>query len=468
MTNRPVALILIAVLAVLNGCSLAPKYVRPQAPVPTAWPASATDAERPTAADAPQAQDLDWRQLLADERLQQVVDTALTNNRDLRLAALNVERARALYGVQRAELLPTFNAVGTGSRQRMPADVSGSGKRETTERFDANLGLASWEIDFFGRVRSLSDRALAEYLATEQARRGAQLLVIASVANAYLSLAADRENLALVEATLQAQTATSDLVQRQFEVGVATQLDVCRARTQVEAARRDIARYTQMVAQDVNALDLLAGTPVPRELLPADLASVTPPADVAPGLPSEVLLRRPDVLQAESRLKAANANIGAARAALFPRVALTSSVGTASSELSGLFASGSGAWTYAPQVVMPIFDLRTWSALKVVKVQRELAVTEYERAIQAAFRDVADALAVRSTVDQQVAAQQALVNTLEEAYRLANTRYTKGLDSYLGVLDAHRSLYIGQQILINLRLARLANRVTLYKVLSAG
>jgi multidrug efflux system outer membrane protein len=338
----------------------------------------------------------------------------------------------------------------------------------TIKNYSVNLGVASWEIDFFGRIRSLKDQALQEYFATEQARRGAQILLVSSVANAYLTLAADRENLALAETTLAAQQGTCNMVKRRHDLGLAADLDVQRAQTQVDGARRDIASFQQLIAQDENALNLLVGSPAPDNLLPAGLGGVVPPKEISAGLSSEVLLRRPDVLQAENLLKAANAEIGAARAAFFPQISLTASIGTSSSDLSGLFKSGSGAWTYAPQIVMPVFDARTWSAHKAAKAQRKIAVTQYEKAIQSAFREVADALAVRGTVDQQVEAQQSLVHAVAETYRLSNSRYNMGIDSYLSVLDAQRSLYAAQQGLVTLHLAKLANQVNLYSVLGGG
>jgi multidrug efflux system outer membrane protein len=258
------------------------------------------------------------------------------------------------------------------------------------------------------------------------------------------------------------------LIRKRQDVGLASELDLRRAQSQVDTARVDVARYTQLVAQDENALNLLVGSPMPQELLPADLVSVSPPKEVSPGLSSEVLLRRPDVLAAEHQLKAANANIGAARAAFFPRISLTTAIGTASADLSGLFKFGQGTWLFAPQIIMPIFDARTWSAYDVTKVEREISVAQYEKVIQTAFREVADALAVRGTVNQQIAAQQSLVDAVAETYRLSNARYTKGIDSYLSVLDAQRSLYGAQQGLIVLRLARLVNTVALYKVLGGS
>jgi multidrug efflux system outer membrane protein len=454
------------VLLAAAGCTMAPKYVRPNAPVSTNWPAGPAYAAAAT--NAPATPELPWREFFTDPKLQQLIGLSLTNNRDLRVAALNVERAGALYGIAKAELFPVVNATATGVRQRVPADLSSSGKAQTFSAYSANLGVASWEIDFFGRIRSLKDRALEEYFATEQARRSAQILLVSAVANTYLGLAADRENLRLAQTTLTAQQAAYDLVKHRYDVGLAPQLDVSRAQTPLDVARRDVAVYTQQVAKGENALTLLLGGPVPDELLPADLGAVNPPREISAGVSSEILLLRPDVLQAENLLKAANADIGAARAAFFPKISLTAAFGTASSDLSGLFKAGSGAWSYAPQIVLPIFDARTWSANKAANVQREIAVAQYERSIQSAFREVADALAVRGTVDQQVAAQESLVQSSAETYRLANSRYEKGIDNYLGVLDAQRSLFAAQQVLVVLRLEKAASQVNLYAVLGGG
>lgn len=463
--NKHILLLLLGIAPM--GCTMAPKYARPAAPVPAEWPSGPAYAPVGTT-NAPAVPDLGWREFFADEKLQQVIGMALTNNRDLRIAVLNVERARAMYGIARSELFPIVNANGKGSKAQVPADLSSTGGRQTVERYDANLGVASWEIDFFGRIRSFKDRALEEYLATEQARRSAQILLVSSVANAYLALAADRENLKLSGTTLRAQQEAYDLVKRRYQLGLATELDLFRAQTPLEVARRDVAIYTQRVAQDENALNLLVGSPTASELLPTELSGITPPKEIGAGLSSEVLLLRPDVLGAEHQLKAANADIGAARAAFFPRISITAAAGTASSDLSGLFKSSSGAWSYAPEIVMPIFDARTWSAHRAAKVQREIAVTQYEKAIQSAFREVADALAVRGTVDQQVAAQESLVKASSETYRLANSRYDKGIDSYLGVLDAQRSLFAAQQVLVFLHLEKLASQITLYTVLGGG
>lgn len=466
--NKQRLFLLIAIILLLGGCTLAPKYTQPEAPIPDQWPQGAAYKDREAMVGASTVPELKWQDFFADKQLQKIIEMALNNNRDLRLAALNVERARALYGIHRAELFPAVNAVGSGSKQRVPADLSTTGKSMTMEQYGVNLGIASWEIDFFGRIRSLKDRALQEYLATEQARRSAQIALVAEVARAYLTLAADRENLKLAQSTLETQQATFALIQRRYDVGLATELDLHRVQTQVDTARGDVARYTQLTAQDQNALNLLAGSPVPEDLLPVDLSNVTPPREISPGLSSVVLLNRPDIVAAEHRLKGAYAFIGAARAAFFPRISLTTSVGTASDELSVLFSSGSDTWNFAPQAVLPIFDARTWAALRVSKADRKILLTQYEKAIQTAFKEVADALAVKGTVDQQVSAQQSLVDAVAETYRLSNKRYEKGIDSYLSVLDSHRSLYISKQKLISLHLARFTNLVTLYKTLGGG
>jgi multidrug efflux system outer membrane protein len=453
----------------LVGCSLAPSYTRPEAPVPSTWPTGPAYPAEP-AAHAPDVNALAWQDFFTDAALQQLIAAALENNRDLRLAALNVQRARAVYGIQRAALFPALDAVANGLKKRVPADISSSGERYTQEQYDINLGVYAWEIDFFGRLRSLKDQALEAYLATEEARRSVQILLVSSVGETYLKLAADREALALSERTLEAQQQTYGLIKRRYDVGLATELDLSFAQTQVDIARRDRAIYTQLAAQDENALNLLVGSPSPVSgaMLPENLTDVQPLQTIDAGISSEVLLRRPDILQAEHVLKGAYANIGAARAALFPRISLTTAVGTASAELSGLFDSGSGTWLFAPQIAMPIFDARLWSALEVTKADQEIALVQYERAIQSAFREVADTLAVQGTVGEQLAAQQSLVRATAETYRLSEARYTKGIDNYLGVLVAQRSLFAAQQGLVVLNLAKRANQVRLYAVLGGG
>ena len=458
--------VLITVVAFATGCAMIPKYQRPEAPVPAAWPEGS--AYRSAFSNVTATADLPWREFFADTNLQRVVEMALENNRDLRLAALNAERVKALYGVQRAELFPSVTTFGGGAKQRASADLTQPGQPRTTEQYNLNLGIVSWEVDLFGRIRSLKQQALQEYLATEEARRGAQVALISATASAYLALAVDRDNLNLAQSTLKTQQDAYTLIKKQFDAGVATEMDLRRAQTQVDAARGEVARFTQSVAQDRNALNLLAGAQVPDEWLPENLASVTSPVDLSPGLPSEVLLRRPDIMAAEAQLQGANAFIGAARSAFFPRIALTTALGTASDELSGLFGSGSGTWSFAPTISLPIFDARTWAAYRVSKATREIALTQYEKAIQTAFREVADALAVQGTVEEQLTAQISIVDSLTTVYNLAEKLYQQGVVSYLEVLDAQRSLYAAQQGLNGLRLARLANRVRLYAVLGGG
>jgi multidrug efflux system outer membrane protein len=460
-------IVLAIIVSLLGGCSMAPKYSRPAAPVPADWPTG--DAYGKTqAAAAKTGAEMKWEEFFTDAGLQKVIATALNNNRDLRLATLNVEKSRALYGVQRAELFPVVNATGAGSKGRTPADLSYTGQETTYNQYSVNFGVSAWEIDFFGRIRSLKDRALEEYLATDQARRSAQILLISTVANAYLTLAADRESIKLTTSTLDAQEHAYKLIRKRCDVGLASEIDLRRAQSQVDTARGDVVRYTQLIALDENALQLLVGSPVPPALLPPELGNLRPLRDISPGLSSEVLLSRPDILAAEHRLLAANASIGAARAALFPRISLTTTFGTASADLSGLFRDGSSTWNFAPQIIVPIFDARAWSLYDATKVEKEIAVVQYERAIQAAFRETADALAVQGTVDRQIEAQQSLVDAYAETYRLSAVRYTKGIDGYLSVLDAQRSLYGAQKGLISLRLFRLTNDVTLYKTLGGG
>jgi len=465
---RKQIILILVVLVFTAGCTMAPKYTQPEAPIPGEWPQGEAYKIPQAGPEALAVSGLSWKAFFIDPKLQQIIQTALDNNRDMRIAALNVERARALYGIQRAELFPAVNGVGEGVKQRLASDLVSPGNSRTIEQYSVGLGIAAWEMDFFGRIRSLKDQALEEYLATDEARSSAQIALVSEVARVYLALAADRENLKLARSTLTSQQAAYDLIKRQYEVGVASELDLRQAQIPVDAARGDVARFTQTTAQDQNALTLLAGSPVPKDLLPSDLARCNPSKEIFAGLSSEALLNRPDIMAAEHRLRGAYAFIGAARASFFPRISLTTSIGTASDELSGLFGSGSGTWSFVPQITVPIFDARTWAAYRVSKAQQEIALAQYEKTIQTAFREVADSLAVQGTVDRQVAAQMSLTKAVADTYRLSNQRYTKGIDSYLGALDAQRSLYAAQQGLISLRLAKLANQVRLYAVLGGG
>lgn len=464
MKGKLLLLIFIMIIWLMAGCTLMPKYEKPPAPIPQEWPKG--EAYKETIGST--VPEIKWADFVVDEKLKKIIKRALFNNRDLRLATLRVQKARALYGIQKAELYPSVSAAGMGSVQRVPADLSPKGREMTAEQYSVNLGISSWEIDFFGRIQSLKETALEEYLATEQGRRSAQISMISAIVSVYLSLAADQENLKLAQSTWQTQEAAYNLIRRRYEAGLASELELRQAQTQVDTAKREIAHYIQLIAQDENALQLLVGAPIEKELLPEQLDSINPFRPISAGLPSEVLLRRPDIQAAEHKLKAAHAFIGAARAAFFPRIALTAGVGTASAELSGLFKSGSGTWNFMPQIVMPIFDARTWSAYEASKVEREIALAQYEKAIQTAFREVADTLAIQGTVNDQIKAQESLVSALAETYRLAEVRYLHGLDSYLSVLDAQRALFIARQGLVTLRLAKIANQVKLYAVLGGG
>ncbi|MHB8810171.1 MAG: efflux transporter outer membrane subunit [Desulfobulbaceae bacterium] len=472
MKRRAKALSLpLGVILSLTGCTtLAPHYSQPAAPVPAAWPsgpayAGGTDTQSARATAA-----IPWQEFFADGQLRKLIALALENNRDLQVAVLNIERVQAQYRIQHADLLPQVDANGGMTAQQVPADFSRSGEATSNEEYTIGLGVSSYELDLFGRVRSLEEQALAQYLATEQARHTVQISLVAEVAASYLNLAADRELLQLARETLTAQQTTYRLLQQRFEAGTLSELDLRQAQTRVDAARVDVARYVALVAQDENGLNLVVGSAVPAELHPQTLSdALTAVQDLPPGLPSEVLLKRPDILQAENLLKGFNANIGAARAAYFPRITLTGSVGFGSDQLSGLFASGSDFWIFAPRIELPIFDADARGAkLRVAEADRDIALASYEKTIQTAFREVADALAQRGTIDEQLAAQQSLTDATATSYRLSQTRYEKGVDSYLTVLDSQRSLYGAQQGLIATRLTRLLNLVTLYKVFGGG
>lgn len=450
----------------LTGCTMIPKYARPEPPVPPSWPeAAGARAGGPGVAAA----ETPWRAFFTDQRLAGVIELALANNRDLRVAALTVEKMQAYYRIQRSPLFPTVGVLATGEKYRTPASETDEGVAKTSTAYTVNAGTSSWELDLFGRIRSLKAAALEQYLASQDARRAAKISLVATVAVEWLALAADTESLQLARETLETQQASYDLIQKSRDAGIASDLDLRQAQTQVETARAALAAFQGQIATDRATLDVLAGAPVPADLLPDRLAEVKSGRLLAPGLPSDVLLERPDILVAEHRLRSSNANIGAARAAFFPRISLTAAVGTMSSELSGLFASGSGTWTFVPQIAAPLFAGGFNKAnLDSAKVDREIAVAQYEKAIQSAFAEMTSGLALRGTLVVQREAQQALVDALAETYRLAEARYKAGIDSYLAVLVAQRSLFAGQQVLISVRFAEQANLVTLYKALGGG
>lgn len=454
------------------GCaSLAPDYERPTAPVSASWPeipGYEISGEMPDQ----MAAEIHWRDFFTDPTLQQLIDTALKNNRDLRVTALNVQRAQALYRIQRADTLPTIGISGSGNSQRLPGDLSETGEPRIARQYSADIGMTNFEFDFFGRVASLRDQALETYLASENTWRSGQISLVAAVASSYLNLLADREHLTVARETLTAQQASYNLVKVRYENGISSELDLRQAQTAVETSRADVANYVTAVAQDENALVLLLGTNGLPETIVGNRhgASISAIPILNPGeVPSAVLQKRPDVVFAEHTLKAANANIGAARAAFFPSISLTTSIGTASASLSGLFDAGSGAWLFMPQISLPIFDSgRNMANLEVAEVARDIALAQYEKAIQSAFSEVADALAQSATIDEQLSAQKALFEATQATHTLSQARYEKGVDNYLTVLDAERSMYSAGQGLVSMQLLKQMNQVALYKALGGG
>jgi len=482
----------------LAGCTLEPHYQRPQPAVTPQWPAmpqsSATPAGDSAGSPAQAAPDaaarsaaqIGWREFFTDPKLQTLIEQALRYNYDAQIATLNIAAARAQYQIQRAQLFPKISATATETVEKFPAAVaplasgagggtgvggigaaSGSG---VFRFFDVGIGFTSYELDLFGRIRSLNHAKLQQYLGFVETRRSTQISVIAEVANAYLTWLADQKLLRITEDTLSSQQQSLDLIRMSFDGGVATALDLHQAETTVATAQANLAQYLRQVAQDQNALVVLLGAPLPNEFVAdVELDEERLLTDLPAGVPSEVLVQRPDILAAEHNLIAANANIGAARAAFFPSILLTGSYGTASTQLSGLFKQGSTAWTFSPQISLPIFaGGANVASLDLAKVQKNILVVEYEQAIQSGFREVADALAGRATLDSQVAADTALVKASSESFRLSNMRFTGGVDNYLGVLDSQRLLYTAQQSLVSVKLARLQNLVTLYKALGGG
>ncbi|MFC0253088.1 efflux transporter outer membrane subunit [Massilia consociata] len=458
-------LVPLALAMTLAGCmSLAPKYERPQAPVTQSFPEMPKAAGTPAASATNEAPaTLAWQRFFPDPRLHGLIEQALVNNRDLRIAIANIEQARAQFRIQRAERLPSVGLGIGGQRQSTGED------QPVTSLYQSGLSVTAFELDLFGRVRNLSEAALAQFLATEEARKATQISLVSSVANAYLQLLADEELLRITQQTLVTRQESMRLTQLRFDNGVASRFELQQARSLVETALATLAATQRQRAQDINLLTLLVGAPVP-DTVPAGatLASTDLP-DLPAGLPSDLLANRPDIRSAEQQLIAANANIGAARANFFPRISLTGSVGSASTELSGLFESGSFGWTFAPQAILPIFDYgRNTAVLGSARAQRDIAVAQYERSIQTAFREVADALAGQSTFSEQLRAQRAVAEAEADRFSLADLRYRNGAASYLELLDAQRSLFQAQQQAVQANLQRLQNQVTLYRVLGGG
>ena len=449
--------------AVLAGCSLMPDYRRPEPPVPAQWPASAPSS------GARQATALDWHDFFPDPRLQALIAAAFEHNRDMRIAAARVEEARALYGIARADRLPAVDATAGAASARTPGDLSFTGRPLTTHRYDVGFSMPSFELDFWGRVKSLDEAALAGYLASEQAQRSLRLALMAEVANAYLTLLEMEERAALARETVLSREQTRTMVARRREVGLAGDLDFLQADGALELARAEFENLKRQSAAAANALTLLVGRQ--PDNLPAGrtLSDQGIVADLAVELPSEVLLRRPDVLAAEQKLIAANANVGAARAAFLPRISLTAGVGTASSALSGLFDAGSGVWSFQPALRLPLFDAgRAAAGVDLAEARKVVAVAEYEKTIQQAFREVADLLAARTYLAEQLRSQQATEKTQAERLRLAQARYQAGISSYLEVLDTQRELFSVQQATVQTRRAWLTAAAQLYKALGGG
>ncbi|MEG0001136.1 efflux transporter outer membrane subunit [Comamonas sp.] len=454
--------------AALTGCmNLAPQYSTPTGMVPAQVGTAATPVlASPASLDAAQA--LAWVQ---SPGLREALALALTNNRDLRVALANIDKARAQYGVTEADLLPSINANGQGNRSRTAADLTSSGRSAVASQYTAQLAMTSYELDLWGRVRNLNEAALQAFLQSGENQRNVQLTLLADVANAWLTLAADQARLTLAEQTLAARRQSFGLTQRMYELGSTSGLVLEQNRTTVDAARADVASFASQVVRDRNLLQLLVGGPLPETAMPAplQLSAATSAAALAPlpvPLPSSVLLARPDVRAAEYQLRAMNANIGAARAALFPTISLTASVGTGSNELSGLFGSGNSTWSFVPLVRLPIFDGgRNRANVAVAQANEQVALAQYEKAVQTAFRETADALADRAQWAERLSAQASLVASTQKAFDLSEARFKSGVDNYLAVLDAQRSLYAAQQTLITLQLQEQLNRVTLIKVL---
>jgi multidrug efflux system outer membrane protein len=458
----------LAAAMVLAGCSLAPQYERPASPLAADWPASGLATEGGKQAGQAAAA-LEWQSFFSDPQLRKLIQVSLSNNRDLRIAVLTIEQTRAQFQISRANQFPTVGAAVNGLRQ---PNTNGNGT--ITSAYTAGLAMTAYEIDFFGRVASLKDAALSLYLASEEGRKTAQISLIAAVANGYLSLLADQELLAITQQSLDSRVVSLQLSQLRFDNGVSSELDLRQSQSLVEAARVSLAQLQRQRALDENALSLLLGQPLSGDLAVVfptgqGLADTPVMAEVPAGLPSDLLALRPDIRQAEQQLLAANANIGAARAAFFPRISLTASAGSGSSNLAGLFDSGRYGWTFAPQLFLPLFDAgRNQAGLEVSKANRDIAVAQYEKAIQTAFREVSDALAGRATLGVQLNAQQAQSSAEAARFKLSDLRFQNGIANQLELLDAQRALFAAQQAVVQIRLQQLQNQVTLYKTLGGG
>ena len=458
----------LALAGLLSACSMAPTYETPVAPVPSTWPAQQGAANAASAAVA--ATPVQWQQFMGHAALREVVELALANNRDLRAAALNVQAFQALYRIQRAESTPGIGVQGSATRQRTPADVANAPQAVTSGQYALGVGIASYELDLFGRVQSLNEQALQQYLSQDSTRKATELSLVAAVASAWMGWQADQAMLDVVTRTLAANVAALDLIVAQVDNGIATDIQRFQAQTAVDSTLAQQAQLTRAVAQGLNALQTLVGTQLPASLLDAKaLPGTWGLADLPVGLPAQVLTQRPDILAAEQQLQAANANIGAARAALFPRIALTASAGSLSSDLSGLLQGGSGAWSFAPQITVPLFSGgRLKANVDYATLQKDVRVAQYEKAIQTAFREVADGLVARQTFASQLAANRSLVDNSGKYLELAQLRYDHGVEGYLTVLDAQRNLLSAELQAVQTELQQALSQVQLFKALGGG
>jgi len=460
-------------ILLLAACSsMAPDYQRPAAPFAGDFPKGAAYKDGGNSRgnpSSPPAAEIGWRTFLKDARLQQLVEIALANNRDLRVAALNVREAQAQYRIQRAGLLPQVAGFADASHARTPGSLNPSGSASTTHVYEAGVA-AAWEIDFFGRLQSLNDAVLQQYFATGYARQAAEILLVSQVADQYLAMLAFDEQLEVTRETLASAQESYKIVKLQFDTGTAPELSLQQSQSVLEQANANLAAQLRFRAQAENALVLLLGQPLPADLPPVvRLNHQQILADVPAGLPSDLLARRPDILQAEALLRSENANIGAARAAFFPSINLTGSIGTASASLSGLFGAGSLAWAFVPSITVPVFQGGALRAnLDLVTLRKDVGVAQYEKAIQTAFREAADGLAGRGTYDDQVAAQERFTATQQRSLELSLFRYRNGVDNYLQVLTAQTGLYNAQLALVTARMQRLTNLVDLYRALGGG
>lgn len=449
----------------LSSCSFIPEYTKPDLPIPEKFPKDGVYTNI-NFDNSSEVYNLKWQEFFTDEKLKKIIELGLKNNKDLKIAAFNLESARLMYGIKRAELYPSLYGSGGVSRSRVSDDFSLKGKGSPQDQYSVNFGLAEWEIDFFGRIRSLKESALEQFFASKENKRAVQIALISELSRSYITLAVDRENYSITRKLYDIALENYKMVQSQYSVGLATEIDLNRAQIALDTIKVSLSNFEQIIELDKNAINYLVGDKVDESLLPDGLNNIM--IDFSPNLSSVVLLNRPDIMAAEHQLKAANANIGAARAAIFPRISLLAGVGMASTELTRLFDSGSHTWNIGGNISLPLFDARVWQGYELSKVQKELYIAQYEKTIQAAFKEVMDLLVVRGTIDSQIQAQKNLINSLEKNYTISKQLYNQGVESFFSVLDATKNLLQAKQALLNLELAKRVNHVRLYSALGGG